>query len=310
MLNFFLKSHLKRYPPYKSLILAVVGSLLLVACHTTPNNTSNQATNTKHAKPILAIALGSGAARGFAHIGVLKVLEANGIRPDIIVGTSAGSVIGSVYATGISANDLQLKAIALDEASITDWANPFSGKLGGLIKGDALQQTVNNLVNNRPIEQMKIRLGVVATDLSSGNPVLFERGNTGQAVRASSSVPGVFMPTSIGGRDYVDGGLTSPVPVKFAKDMGADIVIAVNISSNPSDQSVSGLLGTLKQTTTIMGQSISKWELPLADVVVVPDLGAMKVTDFKARNEAILAGEIAMQQQLPTLKMKLANFNP
>jgi len=252
--------------------------------------------------------LGGGAARGFAHIGAIKVLEANGIKPDIIVGTSAGSVIGSIYATGISAGELQRIAINLDEATITDWMNPFSSKLGGMIKGDALQSTVNQMVKNRSIENMKIRLGIVATDLKTGNSILFQRGNTGQAVRASSSVPGIFMPTIIAGREYVDGGLSSPVPIRYAKNLGADIVIAINISADPSNQNVSGILGTLLQTTTIMGSAITRWELPLADVVVVPQLPQMKGTDFNARNSAILAGEEAMQQQILLLKMKIEAF--
>jgi NTE family protein len=258
--------------------------------------------------PIIGLALGSGAARGFAHIGVIKVLEANGIKPNVIVGTSAGSVISAIYASGISANELQQIAIDLDEATITDWTNPFSGKMGGMIKGDALQSKINQLVKNRPIEQMKIPLGIVATDLKTGNPILFQRGDTGQAVRASSSVPGIFMPTVIQGKEYVDGGLTSPVPIKFTRNLGADIVIAVNISSDPSDQQVSGILGTLLQTTTIMGRSITYWELPLADVIVIPQLPQMKSTDFKSRNAAILAGEIAMQQQITALKNKIEEF--
>ncbi len=258
--------------------------------------------------PVIGLALGGGAARGFAHIGVIKVLEANGIKPQIIVGTSAGSVIGAIYATGISGNELQQIAIELDEATIADWTNPFSGKLGGMIKGDALQSKINQLVKNRTIDQMKIPLGIVATDLKTGNPILFQRGDTGQAVRASSSVPGVFMPTIIQGKEYVDGGLTSPVPIKFTKNLGADIVIAVNISSDPSDQKVSGVLGTLLQTTTIMGRSITTWELPLADVVIVPQLPQMKSTDFQSRNAAILAGEIAMQHQIMTLKNKIEEF--
>jgi NTE family protein len=258
--------------------------------------------------PVIGLALGGGAARGFAHIGAIKVLEANGIKPDIIVGTSAGSVIGSIYATGITANELQRIAINLDEATITDWMNPFSSRLGGMIKGDALQSTINQLVKNRSIENMKIRLGIVATDLKTGNPILFQRGNTGQAVRASSSVPGIFMPTMILGREYVDGGLSSPVPIKYAKSLGADIVIAINISADPSDQNVSGILGTLLQTTTIMGRTITNWELPLADVIVVPQLSQMKGTDFNARNSAILAGEVAMQHQLILLKMKIEEF--
>jgi NTE family protein len=258
--------------------------------------------------PVIGIALGGGAARGFAHIGVLKVLEANQIKPDLIVGTSAGSVIASVYATGISANELHRIAINLDEASITDWANPFSNKFGGVIKGDALQNHVNKLVKNKLIDQMEIPLGIVATDLKTGDAILFRRGDTGQAVRASSSVPGVFSPTRISNREYVDGGLSSPVPIRFTKQMGADIVIAVNISSEPVDQDINGTFGVLLQTTTIMGRNISLFEMPLADVVVVPKLRSMKGTDFKARNTAIIAGEDAMQQQMDLLKKKIDEY--
>jgi NTE family protein len=176
---------------------------------------------------------------------------------------------------------------------------------------DATQIETNILVKNRLIEHMSIPIGIVATDLKTGEPILFRRGDTGQAVRASSSVPGIFAPTSISGRDYVDGGLSSPIPIRFAKQMGADIIIAVNISSEPAEQIFSGTLGVLLQTTTIMGKSISFFELPMADVVVTPQLANMKGTDFKSRNAAILAGEVAMQSQINTLKNIIANFgNP
>ena len=292
-------------------IVVFISLFILSACSIIETKKSSNESNTSpilSKTPVIGLALGGGAARGFAHIGVIKVLEANGIKPNIIVGTSAGSVIGSIYASGISASELQQIAIDLDEATITDWTNPFVGKLGGMIKGDALQNKINVLVKNRSIEQMKIPLAIVATDLKTGNPILFQRGDTGQAVRASSSVPGIFMPTNILGKEYVDGGLSSPVPIKFTRTLGADIVIAVNISAEPSDQSVSGILGTLLQTTTIMGRSITSWELPLADVVVVPQLPQMKGTDFKSRNAAILAGEIAMQQNISQLKNKIEEF--
>lgn len=292
-------------------IVVLISLFILSACsiiETKKSTNEVNKTSTQNRIPVIGLALGGGAARGFAHIGVIKVLEANGIKPNIIVGTSAGSVIGSIYASGISAIELQQIAIDLDEATITDWTNPFVGKMGGMIKGDALQNKINALVKNRTIEQLKIPLAIVATDLKTGNPILFQRGDTGQAVRASSSVPGIFMPTNILGKEYVDGGLSSPVPIKFTRTLGADIVIAVNISADPSDQSVSGILGTLLQTTTIMGRSITSWELPLADVVVVPQLPQMKGTDFKSRNAAILAGEIAMQQNISQLKNKIEEF--
>lgn len=256
-------------------------------------------------KPKIGLALGGGAARGFAHIGVIKALENQGIKPDLVVGTSAGSVIAALYASGNSGTDLNRMALTLDEASITDWALPFSGKFGGMIKGDALQSTVNRLVKNQRIENMPIPLGIVATDLQTGAGILFQRGDTGQAVRASCSVPGVFQPSVINGHEYVDGGLVSPVPVRYAKQMGADFVIAVNISTEPSTQDTSGTLGVLLQTTSIMGQSINHFELENAQVVIRPQLGTMKGTDFKSRNAAILAGEEAAMAQMGQIKLRL-----
>ena len=288
--------------------IALSISLLLSACSSL-NTTQSEVTKINTArKPVIALALGGGAARGFAHVGVIKMLEANGIKPDIVVGTSAGSVIAALYATGLSGNELNQIASNMNEASITDWAMPFSNKFGGLIKGDALQNEVNRLVGNRTIERMKIPLGIVSTDLQTGNSILFRRGDTGQAVRASCSVPGVFMPTNIGGREYVDGGLSSPVPIRSAKKMGADIVIAVNISSEPSSQNYSGTLGVILQTTTIMGKSINTFELPLADILIQPELNSMKGTDFKSRNTAILAGEVAAQMKIEEIKQKIARF--
>jgi NTE family protein len=256
----------------------------------------------KTKKPVIGLALGGGAARGFAHIGVIKALESQGIFPNLVVGTSAGSVIAALYASGYRGTELQKIALSLDEAAITDWALPFSGRFGGMIKGDALQTMVNRLVKNQTIENMSMPLGIVGTDLQTGNGILFQRGDTGQAVRASCSIPGVFQPTIIQGREYVDGGLVSPVPVRYAKQMGADIVIAVNISTEPSSQDSSGSLGILLHTTSIMGKSINTFELDLAQVVIQPELKGMRGTDFKSRNAAILAGEESVMKQISQIK--------
>jgi len=256
-------------------------------------------------KPIVGLVLGAGAARGFAHIGVIKTLEAQGIRPDIIVGSSAGSVIAALFASGATGNDLNRIALNLDEATIADWGLPFAGRFGGLIKGDALQNMVNREVQNKTIEQMRIPLGIVATELQSGKGVLFRNGNTGQAVRASCSVPGVFQPTVIGGKEYVDGGLVAPVPVSYARQMGATLVIAVNISSEPVHQDASGTFGVLQQTISIMQRSINQYELKSADIVITPQLKQMSGGDFKSRNAAILAGEAATQEQMALIKERL-----
>lgn len=253
----------------------------------------------------IGLALGGGAARGFAHIGVIKALEAQGIVPDIVVGTSAGSVVGALYAAGNSGFELQRTAMDMDEAEISDWAMPFFSKVSGVLKGDALQNYVNKAVRNVPIERLKIAFGAVATDLNTGKPILFQRGNTGQAVRASSAVPSVFQPVKIGTHSYVDGGLVAPVPVKFARDMGADFIIAVNISTQTEAQAAASSLEVLMQTFSIMGQRLNYFELKEADIVITPSLGAMGSSDFAGRNRAILAGEQAAAAMMPQIKAKL-----
>jgi NTE family protein len=261
----------------------------------------------KSPRPVkIGLALGGGAARGFAHVGVIKALEAQGIIPDVVVGTSAGSLVGALYAAGNNGFALHKLALEMDEAAISDWSVPLFAKATGVLKGEALQNYVNKAVNNAPLEKLKVPFGTVATDLKSGEPILFRRGNTGAAVRASSAVPGVFQPVRIGERSYVDGGLVSPVPVRFAREMGADFVIAVNISSQPDAQPSASTLDVLLQTFAIMGQSINAYELKDADVVIQPRLGTMKGNDFPGRNTAILAGEQAASALMPEIKRKLA----
>jgi NTE family protein len=260
----------------------------------------------KPSRPVrIGLALGGGAARGFAHIGVIKALEAQGIVPDIVVGTSAGSLVGALYAAGNDGFALQKMALEMDEAAISDWSVPLFAKATGVLKGEALQAYVNRAVQNVPIEKLRIPFGAVATDLNNGQAILFRRGNTGTAVRASSAVPSLFQPVKIGDRSYVDGGLVSPVPVRFAKEMGADFVIAVNISSQPDAQPSNSSLEVLLQTFAIMGQSINFYELREADVVIQPRLGTMKGSDFPGRNTAILAGEQATAALMSDLKRKL-----
>ncbi|WP_023596558.1 MULTISPECIES: patatin-like phospholipase family protein [Pandoraea] len=271
-----------------------------------PASPTTPATPPKVVRPLkIGLALGGGAARGFAHVGVIKALEARGIHADIVVGTSAGSVVGAMYASGLNGFQLNRLASTMDEASISDWTMPFRSR--GMLRGEALQSYVNKILKDRPIEQMPRQLGIVATDLQSGAPILFRRGNTGQAVRASSSVPGVFEPVHIGTRDYVDGGLVAPVPAEYARQMGADFVIAVDISANPTAQATQGQFDILMQTFTIMGQSIKQYELEKnADVVIRPSLAKMGASDFQGRNRAILAGEEAVAKQWPQIQRKLA----
>jgi NTE family protein len=254
--------------------------------------------------PRIGLALGGGAARGFAHVGVLQVLEENGIRPDLVVGTSAGSLVAALYASGHGGRELQQLAETMEEAAITDWTLPFFNR--GMFRGEALARYVDAQVGHRLIEQMPVRLGIVATDLASGAGVLFERGDTGTAVRASSAVPAVFLPVHIGSHDFVDGGLVAPVPVHYARQMGAELVIAVDISAAPEGNHASDTLQVLLQTFAIMSKSINRYELQEADLVVRPALVGFGSADFASRAKAIAAGRAAMQSLLPQLKAAIA----
>jgi NTE family protein len=252
--------------------------------------------------PRIGLALGGGAARGFAHIGVIQVLEEAGVRPDLVVGTSAGSLVAALLASGKTGAQLVELADAMDESAFTDWS--FPGR--GLIRGEGLARYVREHTGGLRIEQMPLPLGIVATELDSGDAILFQRGDPGVAVRASSAVPAVFQPVRIGSKEYVDGGLVAPVPVHFARQMGADLVIAVDISAAPRGNATGDAMRMLLQTFAIMGRSINRFELRDADVLLRPDLPHVSGTDFGARDLAIQAGRVAARSQLALLRERIA----
>jgi len=252
----------------------------------------------------IGLALGGGAARGFAHIGVIKALEAQGIVPDILAGTSAGAVVGALYASGLNGFELQKAAIEMDKGHVFDW----NVSLRGPLKGDPLRNYVNDAVGNRSLDKLKRSFAVMATDFGSGEPSLFRTGNTGWAVQASAAVPGVFQPVNINGREYVDGGLVSPVPVRGARRLGADFVIAVDISAKPRDGRTGNSFDMILQTFAIMGQSLSRHELGEADIVIRPATGDLSATNLEDRHRAILEGEKAAAAAMPEIKERLARL--
>lgn len=252
--------------------------------------------------PRIALVLGGGAARGFAHVGVLKVLEKEGIVPQVVVGVSAGSVVGALYAAGYRAADLERAALELDEWLLGDWSVPDRG----IFKGERLQNFVKRAVQGRPLEKLNRTFAVGATDLQSGEHVLFRMGDTGIAVRASSSVPGIYQPVQINGRDYVDGAVSNPVPVQAARALGADLVIAVDVSARPAQGRISGTLEVLLQSLAIMGQAIAAHELRQADVVIRPDTSRLSAIGFDRRRLAIAEGERAAVAALPRIRELIA----
>jgi NTE family protein len=292
-------------PSLRLHLLALSAALGLAACSGTAPVRPTTAADAQPSTPSpvrIGIALGGGAAKGFAHIGVIKMLEANGLAPAVVSGTSAGSVVGALYASGMNAFELQEKAVALDEASIRD----LQLSSGGLVLGQKLEDYVNEQVRRKPLEQLAKPFVAVATRLEDGERTVFARGNTGQAVRASSSVPGVFQAVTIGRYHFVDGGIVSPVPVDAARQLGADIVVAVDISNRARGQAPAHMLGALNQSIAIMGQKLGEAELARADVVVRPKVLDIGPADFGQRASAILEGEKAALAAIPQIRERLA----
>jgi NTE family protein len=287
---------------FRRLLLPVLATLVLAACTHAARPVPPAPAPPPPPKLKIGLALGGGAAKGFAHIGVIKMLEASGIHPDVVAGTSAGSVVGALYASGMDAFQMQQVAFGLDESKIRD-VRLFSG---GLVQGRALQDYVDQLVHDQPIERLKLPFAAVATELETGQRTVFVRGDTGEAVRASCSVPGVFEPVEIRGRHYVDGGVVSPIPVDAARQLGADFVIAVDISASPSGSNPQGMLNIVGQSITIMGRQLAAQEIARADVVIRPDLGGIGPTDFEQKDLAILAGEKAALAAIPEIRARLA----
>ncbi len=252
----------------------------------------------------VAVVLGAGAAKGFAHIGVLKVLEANHIPVHMVVGTSVGSFIGSLYAYGLNAYQLQQLAFGIEKGDVVDLALPDNG----FVKGERLERFVNRVLRNTPIEKLKTPFFAVATDLQKGEEVVFGSGNAGAAVRASCSVPGVFQPARIANRLYVDGGVVSPVAVNAALKQGADFVIAVDISAPMEDAPPAGTIDTILQSIDIMYAIIAGVQISKADMVIRPNTKGIASGDFSKKHEAILEGERAATTALPELLTKIGRL--
>lgn len=251
---------------------------------------------------IIGLALGGGATKGFTHIGVIKALVENGIYPNVVAGTSAGSLVGSLYAYGYTPPQLEKIAYRMDEISLAD----FTLSNNGVVKGIKLQNFVNREVKNTQLQNLKIPFIAVATDLDSGNGVGFNSGNTGIAVRASCSIPNVFIPVTIDKHRYVDGGLSAPVPVSYVKNYGANFIIAVDISAKPKNTKAKDFLSNLDQTINIMSIKLLKDQLSQANVVISPDTSNLSSFAFDQKKQAIDLGYKTTMAMMPQIKIALS----
>jgi len=251
--------------------------------------------------PKIGVALGGGGARGFAHIGVLRVLEQEKIPIDVVVGASVGSLIGALYADSGRVLDAEFLATEVDKETFFDFgAMPIFS--GGLAKGEALAAFLTTNLRHATFESMPVRFGAVATELRTGRTVVFEQGSVAQGVRASSAIPGVFVPVEIGGELYVDGGVTDPVPADAVRARGAEVVVAVAIPAAIRDRAPSTPVGVALQSISILSTRLQELRAREADVVIVPDVGDIGYDDFTQKKRLIEAGESAMRAALPELR--------
>ncbi|MBI1822357.1 MAG: patatin-like phospholipase family protein [Nitrospirae bacterium] len=253
--------------------------------------------------PKIALVLGGGAARGFAHVGVIRVLEQEKIPIDLIVGTSVGSLIGAIYADTRSSFDLEVLALKLEKDDIFDFS-VFSSTTGP-VKGDRLEKFVQSKVKKANIEELQIPFAAVATNLLTGDRVVLDRGPIGRAVRSSSSIPGVFTPVFHQNMNLVDGGVIDNVPVDVAREKGADIVIAVNIGKNVASKNVGNIIDITLQAVNIMSYEISKFKMQGADILIEPNVGDVGMMDFGYKEFCMRAGIDAAQKMMPELKKKI-----
>lgn len=256
--------------------------------------------------PRVGLVLGGGAARGFAHVGVIRVLEREKIPLDLIVGTSVGSLVGAIYADKKSSFELEWVSFSLEEKDVFDYA--FTQLYQGLARGDRLEEFVLRKITAREIQQLKVPFAAVATDIQNGEVVVLRSGSVARAVRASSAIPGIFIPVRHQGKLLVDGGVLDNVPVDVARSMGAEFVIAVDLSGGRKTAQVNNIFDTIIQSLNLMAAQGTEVRLKEADVVIQPAITQFGPLDFNKKKELLAAGIQAAEQALPLIREKLSAF--
>lgn len=318
MLAFGMSRQIHSYLRLLCTSLLIVFGLFISACSTlTPNTQAAFTPDTAIKPPSVALVLGGGGAKGFAHVGVIKALEENGIKPTLIVGTSVGSLIGSLYASGYTPEQLEQLALTTTDSQLTD----FTLSNQGFIEGIKLRDFINDKVGQRRIEAFPIAFAAIAAEKHTLKKTVFTSGNAGLVVQASCSVPNVFIAPRIPervGKKYIDGGVVSLVPVDSARELGADIVIAVDVTDVTASQgrtpsktfnlnSLSDFWGFLE--TNVISPSISaqhsssiQRERDRADIVIVPDVAHVSSIDTRRRRDVIKAGAQAITPHISAIK--------
>ena len=276
--------------------------LALAACTTPP---PPPPTVWKEIPPVVGVALGGGGARGFAEVGVLRVLEAERIPVDRVAGTSVGSLIGALYADTGSVVDLEFTTVQVTVEDIFD-RSTLAFFSGGFVKGESIEAFLEAHLKHKTLEGFAVPFAAVAVDLRTGEPVAFRRGPAARAIHASAAIPGVFVPVSIDGRTFVDGGVTDPVPVDAVRDMGAEVVIAVTIPPSVPTHAPQNPFEVAIQSASIMAAEVGRCNLKTADVVISPEVNGVAFDDFTQKKRLFEAGMAATRTALPAIRAAIA----
>jgi NTE family protein len=254
--------------------------------------------------PKIGLALGSGGARGFAHLGVIKVLKQAGIPIDMIAGSSMGALAACFYGAGIDIDRLYKISTAFKRKYYLDFTVPKMG----FITGNRVKELIRVFTHGKNIEELDIPVRIVATDLMTGEKVVFAKGPIADAVRASISIPGIFVPEKLNGRLLVDGGVVDRVPVSVVKEMGADIVIAVDVSRVKTNSEVTTIYDVIMQTLDIMQMELVYHSTIDSDIMIRPQVDKYSSRAFTNIEDIIAIGEEEARNQLDQIKQLIEQW--
>ena len=281
---------------------------LLLSCRTAPTPPPEPIKVEPSPKPLpkVALVLGGGAAKGVAHVGVIRVLEKEKIPIDMIVATSVGALVGAIYASERDSFQLEWLAYQVTKEDIFDFSILYS-KLGP-VQGEKLEEFLKTKLKVKKLEDLQLPLYPVATDLMTGETVSLERGSIARAVRASSAIPGVFVPVQFAGRTLIDGGVTNNLPIDIARQKGADVVIAVNLSQDVKNVQIDSVIDIILQSIDIMGKELLKYKRQGAEVLIEPQVGDVGTMDFSQKKRCIEEGMKAARKALPQIQQKIEDW--
>jgi NTE family protein len=291
-----------------SFLLISLVFVFLFSCRTAPTPPPEPIKGEPSPKPLpkVALVLGGGAAKGFAHVGVIRALEKEKIPIDMIVGTSVGALVGAIYASERDSFQLEWLAYQVTKEDIFDFSILYS-KLGP-VQGDKLEEFLKTKLKVKKLEDLELPLYPVATDLMTGETVTLMKGSLARAVRASSAIPGVFVPVQFAGRTLIDGGVTNNLPIEIARQKGADIVVAVNLSQDVKNVQIDSVIDIILQSIDIMGKELLKYKRQGAEVLIEPQLGDVGTMDFSQKKKCIEEGMKAARKALPQIQQKIEDW--